>query len=384
MRIVYHHRTRATDAQRIHILEIVKAFRALGNEVCIVSLVSTEGVQDTGKESKEATWKRIARKVPFAYEAIQLGYNLIGIPFLLWKVVRWKPRFIYERYSLFNFTGVVVAWLTRRVLILEVNSPFFLEQKADNDIRAARFAAWTELVICRAATKVIVVTHPLKRIMESLGVETDRLVVMTNGVNPVGMRSAADSGELRGKLGLSGRVVIGFVGWFKKWHGLEFLLEVFKESDLRESNVSLLLIGDGPAMTDLQSYVLLNGLEKEVVFTGALPHAEVSRYLDVIDIAVQPAANEYCCPMKILEYMSLGKPLVAPRQENIEELVRAGREAELFEPNDHIDLSNALRRMVHDPAMRLYMGRNAQEAIETRGFLWMNNAKRVIDLAEIQ
>jgi glycosyltransferase involved in cell wall biosynthesis len=134
----------------------------------------------------------------------------------------------------------------------------------------------------------------------------------------------------------------------------------------------------------LQSYVLLNGLEKEVVFTGALPHAEVSRYLDVIDIAVQPAANEYCCPMKILEYMSLGKPLVAPRQENIEELVRAGREAELFQPNDHADLSNALRRMVHDPAMRLHMGRNAQEAIETRGFLWTNNAKRVIDLAEIQ
>src|ERR1022692_911369 len=47
-------------------------------------------------------------------------------------------------------------------------------------------------------------------------------------------------------------------------------------------------------------------------------------YLDLIDIAVQPAANEYCCPMKILEYMALGKPIVAPRQENIQDLLREG------------------------------------------------------------
>lgn len=135
------------------------------------------------------------------------------------------------------------------------------------------------------------------------------------------------------------------------------------------------------AMPDLQSYVRQHGMNKYVVFTRALPHSEVPRYLDVIDIAVQPAANEYCCPMKILEYMGLGKPLIAPRQENIEELVRGGFDAELFTPNDRGDLARALTKLAQDPQARCYMGENARRSIDSRGFLWTTNAQRVIDLA---
>lgn len=381
MRIVYHHRTRATDAQRVHILEIVNAFRELGHEVTIASLVDTEAPQDVAKEAAEAGWKHLARKIPFAHEAIQLGYNVVGVPLLLSKVLRWKPVFIYERYSLFNFTGVIVARLTGRPLILEVNSPFFLEQKTDNDIRAGWLGAWAERTVCKAATKVIVVTGALKRIMVDLGVPAERLVVMPNGVNVRHMSLRADSDDRKRELGLEGRLVIGFTGWFKKWHGLELLLEAFHESRLRESNTALLLIGDGPAMPGLRDYVERNGLKDSVVFTGPVPHAEVPRYLEMVDIAVQPAANEYCCPMKILEYMSLGKPLVAPRQENIEELVQQGCEAELFRPNDRSDLVRALTRLAEDPSARASMGENAKKSIRSRGLLWTNNAQRAIGLA---
>jgi len=383
MRIVYHHRTRATDAQRVHILEMVHAFREVGHEVSIVSLVETEGVQDVAKDASEAWWKRLVRRIPFAYEGIQLGYNLVGIPLLAGKVLSSHADFIYERYSLFNFTGVFVAWVTRRPLILEVNSPFFLEQKTDNDIRAGKLAGWAERLVCRAATKVIVVTGPLKRIMIGLGVPPDRLVVMPNGVNPKHMRTGDNAEARRRELGLAGKVVIGFVGWFKKWHGLELLLQAFHESDLQVANAALLLIGDGPAMSDLRNYAAQNGLGQSVVFAGAVPHADVPGYLDVIDIAVQPAANEYCCPMKILEYMSLGKPLVAPRQENIQELVLEGSDAELFKPNDPADLIRALTMMVRHPSIRQSMGESARRSIDRRGLLWTTNAQRVIDLAKV-
>ena len=133
MKIVYHHRTRATDAQRIHILEMVRAFRKLGHEVEIVSLVDTERPQDPAKEAGEAGWKKLLRRIPFTAEAVQLGYNCVGIPLLVGKILAWRPDFIYERYSLFNFTGVVAARLTGRPLILEVNSPFALEEKAHNE-----------------------------------------------------------------------------------------------------------------------------------------------------------------------------------------------------------------------------------------------------------
>ena len=381
MKILYHHRTRATDAQRVHILEIVQAFRKLGHEAQIASIVETEGEQDISREVEEVGWKTLIRRIPFAYEAIQLGYNLIGIPLLLRKVLSWKPDFIYERYSLFNFTGVVVARLTGRPLILEVNSPFALEQKTDREIRAARLALWTERQICSLATKVIVVSGPLRRIMVEIGIHPDKLVLIPNGVNPEHMQPSGSAASLRRKLGLDGKVVAGFVGWFKQWHGLEFLLEAFHHSGLANQNAVLLLIGHGPAMPGLLEYVKTNSLEGAVVFTGAIPHAMVPQYLELFDIAVQPAANEYCCPMKILEYFGLGKPLVGPRQENIQELVREGVDALLYPPGDEAALIAALRSLALDPQKRLAMSRNAAAAIEERGYLWTRNAERVVALA---
>src|ERR1041384_4922340 len=98
MKIVYHHRTSATDAQRIHIMEIVKAFRSLGHEVEIVGLVDPETPPDPKRDAEEPAWKIKIRNIPFAWEAMQIGYNLAGIPLLLAGVMGRRADFIYERY----------------------------------------------------------------------------------------------------------------------------------------------------------------------------------------------------------------------------------------------------------------------------------------------
>ena len=141
MRILYHHRTRGTDAQRVHIMEMVEAFRELGHDVQIVSLVGDEDRDDAERDASEAGWKSFIRKLPYAYEIVQLAYNPIGMLLLFKKLFRAKVDFIYERYALFNFAGVLTARLFRIPLILEVNSPLALEQGRDRDIRATRFAA---------------------------------------------------------------------------------------------------------------------------------------------------------------------------------------------------------------------------------------------------
>ncbi len=378
MKIIYHHRTRSTDAQRIHILEIAAAFEELGHRVQIVSLVPTGTAQcDASRDAGNPLWQRLARSIPFAYEIVQLGYNLLGIPMLLEKVLRERTGFIYERYSLFNFTGVAVARMCRIPIILEVNSPFALEQVRDKDIRLHRFAQWTEKVICNLATHVIVVSTPLRRIMEHAGVKPEKIQVMTNGVRLDHFQPQLMAGITRQSLGIqNGETVIGFVGWFRKWHGLENLLQAFVESGL-SGRAKVMLIGDGQAMPDLQRYVKDHRMEGDVIFTGPLPHAQVPAYVSLIDIAVQPAANEYCCPMKILEYMALGKPIVAPRQENIQDLLRGEEEAQYFTPGDVESLAGALKALVEDPGRARRMGERARRAITERGFLWRENAARV-------
>ena len=89
------------------------------------------------------------------------------------------------------------------------------------------------------------------------------------------------------------------------------------------------MIGDGPETENLCRLAQELNLQDHVYFTGAIAHRDIPSYVSLLDIAVQPAANEYCCPMKILEYLALGKPLIGPRQENIQELVREGVDAML-------------------------------------------------------
>ena len=381
MKILYHHRTRSTDAQRIHIQEIVRAFEELGHEVKLASLVPIDaGQHDAGRDAADPWWKKLVRRLPFAYEMVQLAYNAVGVPLLLKAAAGGKTAFIYERYSLFNFTGVLVARMLRVPIVLEVNSPFALEQSRDREIRLRSFAEWTERAICNMADHVIVVSTPLARIMAEAGVKPSLIEVMPNGVSPRHFRGGEASEELRRGLGLEGALVVGFVGWFRKWHGLEMLLEAFDESGLAAAGVKILLIGDGPAMADLKSIVAARGMGAGVVFSGPVPHAEVPRYLDLVDIAVQPAANEYCCPMKILEYMALGKPVVAPRQENIVELLKEGEEAVFFTPGNAASLAGALRDLAGDRERAARMGQNARAAVLARGRLWTNNAQRVVEM----
>lgn len=358
---------------------MANAFSELGHDVEIVSLVSTEAEKENAsRDAGDARWQTIVRRIPFAYELVQLGYNLIGIPLLAARVLAKRTDFLYERYSLFNFTGVLVARLFRKPIALEVNSPFALEQQRDKQIRAFRFAQWTERTICNLATKVIVVSTPLREIMIALGVKQEKLVVMQNGVRTESFKAAGASAELKTSLGLQNKTIIGFVGWFRKWHGLEVLVEAFHRANLAALNAALLLIGDGPAMEDLRREVQRYGLAKEVVFTGPLPHEQVPQYLELVDIAVQPAANEYCCPMKILEYMALGKAIVAPRQANIVDVLQEN-EAAFFASGNGEDLGRAMQALVADDALRCRLGAAGSQALKERGYSWTTNAGRVVE-----
>ena len=99
MRILYHHRTRAEDAQGIHIEAVVKAFRALGHHVDMVALVDRAGAE--GGSPRRGVWDRLADRVPrIGYEMMQLAYNLHGYRQLDARLRAARYDVIYERYSL--------------------------------------------------------------------------------------------------------------------------------------------------------------------------------------------------------------------------------------------------------------------------------------------
>lgn len=310
-------------------------------------------------------------------EVLALGYNLVGLPLILWKLQRSRAKLLYERYSLMNFSGVLAGRLTACPVVLEVNSPLALEMARDGEIQLPRFSRWSQRVICNLAERVVAVSTPLARILIADGVRPDKLVVVPNAVNLAQFDDAMDGALLRNTLHLTGKVIVGFAGWFKSWHGVELLLDAFGKAQLGQKGAVLVLIGDGPRMPQIRSHMEKLGLGSCVVLSGPLPHAEIPTWLSLLDVAVQPAANEYCCPMKIIEYMAMRKAIVAPFQENIAELLSPS-EAAFFKPNDVDDLARCLTEVIDDRELREKLGAAARVRLERCHPSWEANAKRVL------
>ena len=185
MRILYHHRTRSTDAQRIHILEMVKAFQSLGHEVEMVSLIPIDaGMEDAARDAGDATWKKLVRRIPFSYDLVQLGYNLVGIPMLLAACFRKRVDFIYERYSLWSYAGMQYARKSGVPGLLEVNAPLIEEQATYRTLVDRAGAERVADRVFGAATALIAVSQEVADYLDQYPAARGRIYVIPNGVDP--------------------------------------------------------------------------------------------------------------------------------------------------------------------------------------------------------
>ncbi len=165
------------------------------------------------------------------------------------------------------------------------------------------------------------------------------------------------------------------------WHGLERLVEAAASPAWRAANIRLALAGEGPALPALrQAAARLGG---QVIFCGTVAREEVEATLAAFDVAVQPAATRYACPMKLVEYMAAGRAIVAPGAENVRELLDDGETALLCghgaSPST-TELSLAVEALARDASLRDRLGAAARRAVDLRGLYWEENARRVEEL----
>jgi len=379
MRILYHHRTLAEDAQGVHIKEMVNAFRKIGHTVDVVSIV-TKNEEEYGNE-KEGFWQYCRRySPPCLLELLQVFYNLYGLIKLLIKIKKLKPNFIYERYTLNTFCGVLAAKIMKIPVIVEVNAPLVYEQKTFEQLCFYRMASWLERWNCMKATKTIAVSNALKNILIKEGINKEQIIVIPNGVNIQRFKKEFTGDSIRNLLKINRKIVLGFVGWFKNWHKINILLEIFVENRMDRRNIHIVLVGDGPAFNSLKEFVEKNNIESSVTFTGQISVEKIPQYIATFDIALLLSATPYASPMKIFEYMAMGKAIIAPRQANIQEILTDDFNAVLFEPNNKQNLTTCILKLVDNPGYRKFLGINAFETIYQKGYLWEKNAEKIIDI----
>jgi glycosyltransferase involved in cell wall biosynthesis len=390
VKILYHHRTRAGDAQGIHISEIQRAFRLRGHDVREVALVEAGAEAKADESGGEARGlaglaSRAAARLPLpAREAMELAYNAVAYRRLSRAIREHRPDFVYERYAANTFAGLAAARRHGVPFVLEVNSPLALEKAEHGGIFFGNVTGRIERRLCSRADVTIAVTRVLANILERAGTPEGKVVVMPNGVRRE-FGTNGDGAAFRRALGIPLDVpVAGFVGWFRAWHGLERLVEVAGSPAWREARIHLVLAGDGPAMPALREIRESSpDLLRRIVLCGPVPRGEIESALAAFDVAVQPAVTSYACPMKILEYMAAGRAIVAPGSPNVRELLTHGETA-LLCPGDENpsteDLSEGILALVRDPELRTRLGEAARARVFEQGYLWEENARRVEEL----
>jgi glycosyltransferase involved in cell wall biosynthesis len=295
-----------------------------------------------------------------------------------------KPDFIYERYSLWAVAGLQVAKQRSIPLVLEVNAPLAYEEQVYRaGLTFPPLARWVERLLWRSADVVIPVSGALRDRMVNARVAPERIHVLPNAVDTDLFCADVDGQAVRDCFQLTNRFVVGFVGSFKAWHGIDLLLEAFQDVRRSDPLTHLLLVGDGPLRGSLEERVRNMRLEKAVTFAGAVPHEEIPQYLANMDVAIAPYPpldEFYYSPLKLFEYMAAGRAIVSSRIGQVAEIITDGDNGLLFEPGDRAGLVECIQRVRKNPKLQAQLGRNATAACSQN--TWKQHAVRVVEWVE--
>ena len=195
------------------------------------------------------------------------------------------------------------------------------------------------------ADAVTCICEGLRRDIVARGIPASKVTVIPNAVDVEKFTfGAIAEAQLKAELGLTDARVLGFLGSFYAYEGLDLLIQALPRMLARAPDVRVLLVGGGPQETNLKQLARALGVADKVVFTGRVPHDQVNRYYDLVDVLVYPRHSmrltELVTPLKPLEAMAQGRVFVASNVGGHKELIRDGETGVLFKAGDPQSLAD--------------------------------------------
>jgi PEP-CTERM/exosortase A-associated glycosyltransferase len=324
----------------------------------------------------------------------------VQTPAVLWRRVavfgRWLSNEVRRRRaSLIHahtpFLNVLPAlWAARRrrlPLVYEVRA-FWEDAVLDRDLRVEhdlRYRSSRALetwALHRVDAVTTISQGQLDEIIDR-GVPRQRVHVVPNGVDSATFRPQEPDPELLTRHRLTGHFIVGYIGYFLAYEGVEILVRGFARMLQDTPRVRLLLVGTGPYEASLRSEAESLGIAANVVFTGAVPHAQIGRYYSICDVVVYPRPSrrttELTTPLKPLEAMAMARPVIASSVGGLREVVRDGDTGMLFPAGDTERLGQLLAQIAMDAALRARLGANARRFVcDERS--WEHSVQRYVEL----
>lgn len=271
-----------------------------------------------------------------------------------------RPDIIHAHSpSLNGLAALSVARQRRIPLVYEVRA-FWEDAAVDQgtarqgDLRYRATAA-SETHVLQKASAVTTICEGLKREMLLRGIPADKVTVIPNAVEVDRYEFApAPDQALAASLGLQGALVLGFIGSFYGYEGLDLLLQAFPRIAAALPQAKLLLVGGGLEDQRLRQQAQQLGIADRVVFTGRVPNDQVERYYSLLDLALFPRHSlrltETVTPLKPLEAMAMGAVCLASDVGGHQELITDGETGYLFRAGDTQALADSVVRISADAA----------------------------------
>lgn len=253
--------------------------------------------------------------------------------------------------------GYVVGLLKRRPFVFELRDLWPETIKAVGAIKWAFVLRWLEaleLFLYRRAALIVSVTESFKKNLADRGIDPEKMVVVTNGVDMSRFKPIPKDLELVRSLGVEGKFVAGYVGTHGMCHGLETLLEVADEirSQPDGADYHFVFLGDGARKEALVADARSRGLDN-VTFLESVSKDQVPRYWSILDASLihlqRSPVFETVIPSKLFECMGMGIPVLHGVAGESAEIVRNESVGVVFEPENAGELVAALEALRADP-----------------------------------
>ena len=291
--------------------------------------------------------------------------------------------FVWQRHDLFHTAGFELARARGVPIVLFVDAPLVWEARK----WGVRRPGWGKLLELagerpqlRAADLVACVSDEVADELKARGVPEDRLVVTPCSVDLRAFTPETSGETARRRYGLEGKFVVGWLGSFRRFHGVELALQAAARLQDRLPDLALLLVGDGLERPRTERLAHELGL-RNVVFTGTVSYAEVVDHIAAMDVSLVLDRGEqgfHYSPLKLREYMACGKAVIGPRVGELPRVLGDEEEGVLIEPGDPEALAAAISSLHDDLPRRQRLGSAARAKVE-KEWSWDRQLERVFD-----
>lgn len=363
--------------------ELMMELANCGHEVKIYWRKEQPSNNNTFRASSRAYLKNRFSK--YLHEPNQILSNL---SYLLQerKIIKQEsPDLIISRLDVYIFSALLLAKIKKIPLLAEIDSPevyefttFHGEYKTHQSL-----LKFLEMINIKYAEACFTVSNELEHYFVERGVPAEKLHVISNGADIERFHPRIDRQNVIKKYGLQESVVVGFVGSFHYWHGVDNLMSLIEGTLGLNPCIRFLMVGEGgPMKSKLEQFIQEKNFQDRVFLTGHISHEEIPQYISAMDIVLAPYPKLdffYYSPVKIYEYLACGKPVVTTKIGQIAEVIRNNWNGFLCEPDNVAEMQEKIATLIKNPSLRTLTGQRAYQTI-VQNHSWRKKAEKLSEI----